>query len=86
MHLVVNLAILVLVVAFVLAAIRSRSPLAWGALPFVFLATTLSLNVWRETHDFVRVLSPVFTAIPFLFAASLQEERRDRASLETERR
>lgn len=79
MHLVMNVTILALVLAFVPAAIRSRSPIAWGALPFVFLTTMLSVNVWRETHDFVRVLSPVFTAIPFLFAASLQEERRDGA-------
>lgn len=87
MHLVVNVAILLLVVAFVLAAIRSRSPLAWGALPFIFLAATLSVNVWRETHDFVRVLSPVFTAIPFLFPASLQDESRpDGDSRATERR
>jgi hypothetical protein len=86
MQLVVNVAILALVVAFVLAAIRSRSPLAWGALPFVFLATMLSFNVWRETHDFVRVFSPVFTAIPFLFAAAMQEERRASASLATERK
>lgn len=81
MHLVVNVAILLLVVAFVLVAIRSRSTLAWGALPFVFLATTLSVNVWRETHDFVRILSPVFTAIPFLVASSVQEQRRESTSV-----
>lgn len=85
MHLLVNVAVLLLVIGFVIVAVRTRSPLAWGALPFVALTTILSFNVWRETHDFVRVLSPVFTAIPFLVASSLQRERRESASLTTER-
>jgi hypothetical protein len=87
MHLFVNVAIVALVIVFVVATVRTRSLLAWGALPFVCLATVLSVNVWRETHDFVRVLSPVFTAIPFLFAASLQDEPRpDGATRALERR
>lgn len=85
MHLFVNLVIIAIVVAFVLASLRSRSLLAWGALPFVFLSTILSVNVWRETHDIVRILAPVFTAIPFLVAASLWKERRDHESWALER-
>jgi hypothetical protein len=76
-RLLVNLGILIVLAVFVIAALRSRSLLAWGALPFVFLATVLSVNVWRETHDFVRALAPVFTAIPFLVRVGRQEEHRD---------
>jgi hypothetical protein len=80
-HVLINIAILAVVVVFVVVAFRSRSLLAWGALPFVFLATVLSVNVWRETHDIVRALSPVFTAIPFLVAASRQGGRRQQPLL-----
>lgn len=64
--LVLNLAILLLVGAFVVAAPRNRSMIVWGALPFVALATMLSIYVWREPFDISRALAPVFTAVPFL--------------------
>jgi hypothetical protein len=66
-QLFLNAAILVLVVAFVPLAIRSRLPVAWGALPFVSLATILSVDVFLETPDLSRAVAPVFTAAPFLF-------------------
>jgi hypothetical protein len=72
LHLAVNIAIVGLVLAFVPLAVRSRISLAWGALPFIALATVLSFNVWRETHDFVRALAPVFTAIPFVATSSMR--------------
>ena len=73
-HMVLNLAIVAIVVVFVPAAIRRPSWLAWGALPFIGLATVLSFNVWRETHDFLRALAPVFTAIPFMLTRPTWKE------------
>jgi hypothetical protein len=65
-YLLINVGIIAMLVVFVPVALRSRSPMAWGALPFVALATVLSENVWREAYDLTRVLMPVFTAIPFV--------------------
>ena len=59
-------AILVLAGAFVVLAPRSRLPIAWGALPFVALASVLSVDVFLEASDLSRALAPVFTAAPFL--------------------
>ena len=67
-HLVINLLILAIVVSFVPLALRSRLPIAWGALPFVALAGVVSFMVWKETYDFPRAFAPVFTAIPFVVA------------------
>lgn len=64
--LVLNIAILVIVLTFAFLAVRSRLPIAWGALPFVALAIVLSINVWREPFDFTRALAPVFTAAAFV--------------------
>jgi hypothetical protein len=61
-----NLPLLTIVLVFVPIALRSRLPIAWGALPFVALATILSVNVWREPFDLSRALAPIFTAVPFL--------------------
>ncbi len=68
--LVVSIAILAVVVTFTILALRSRLPIAWGALPFVALATTLSVHVWREPFDLSRALAPVFTAAPFLLVSA----------------
>jgi len=65
-QLAVSLLILVIVVTFTILALRTRLPIAWGALPFVILATVLSVHVWREPFDLSRALVPVFTAAPFL--------------------
>jgi hypothetical protein len=62
----VNLALLVVVILFVPVTIRSRLPIAWGALPFAALAIVLSENVWRETFDLARAFAPIFTAAPFV--------------------
>lgn len=64
--LLVNVALVAVVIAFIPLALRSRLPIAWGALPFVALATMLSVNVWREPFDIARALAPIFTAFPFL--------------------
>jgi hypothetical protein len=72
--LLVNLSLLVVVVAFTPLALRSRVPIAWGALPFVALATVLSVNVWLEPFNFTRALAPVFTAAPFLVVLSRGHE------------
>ncbi|MGH2641175.1 MAG: hypothetical protein ACRDGO_05715 [Actinomycetota bacterium] len=64
--LLVNLVLLSIVVALVPLTLRSRLPLAWGALPFIALATVLSVEVLREPFNLSRALAPVFTAIPFL--------------------
>jgi len=69
-----NLPLLAVIVAFVPLALRRRDPIAWGALPFVALATVLSVHVWREPFDLTRVLAPVFTAAPFLFTAPKRAE------------
>jgi hypothetical protein len=63
-----DLAILAVIVAFVPLALRSRMSIAWGALPFIALATILSVNVWREPFDLTRALAPIFTAAAFLVA------------------
>jgi hypothetical protein len=65
-NLIYELPLLAVIIAFIPLAIRSRLPIAWGALPFIALATILSVNVWREPFDLSRALAPVFTAIPFL--------------------
>jgi hypothetical protein len=64
-ELLTSLAIVFVVLAFVPLALRSRLPIAWGALPFVALATVLSVNVWREPFDLSRALVPILTAAPF---------------------
>ena len=67
--LLLGVMMLAVVVVFALRAIRSRQPLAWGALPFVALVTTLSVYVWREPVDLSRALAPVFTAYAFVLFA-----------------
>jgi hypothetical protein len=74
-QLLLNAAILVLAVAFVPLAIRSRLPLAWGALPFVALATILSVDVFLEAADLSRALIPVFTAAPFVLFLPRRDQR-----------
>jgi hypothetical protein len=64
--LAIGLVILVIGVTFTILALRSRLPIAWGALPFVMLATILSVHVWRQSFDVTRAIAPVFTAAPFL--------------------
>jgi hypothetical protein len=70
-----NLPLLAIVLAFVPIALRSRLPIAWGALPFVALATILSANVWREPFDLSRAVAPIFTAIPFLIVLPGRDRR-----------
>jgi hypothetical protein len=65
-ELLYNLPLLAIVFVFVPIALRSRLPIAWGALPFVALATILSVNVWREPFDLSRAVAPLLTAVPFL--------------------
>ena len=77
--LVYELPLLALIIAFIPLAVRSRLPIAWGALPFVALATILSVNVWREPFDLSRALAPVFTAIPFLIVVPRSERQLARA-------
>ena len=72
--LVVGMAMLVIVVAFTVLAVRSRLPIAWGALPFVGLATVLSVYTFRNPLDLARVLAPVFTAAVFLLAIPGRDE------------
>jgi hypothetical protein len=78
LSLALNVMIVAIVLAFVPLALRSRQPIAWAALPFVALTLILSDFVWYELIDFTRILAPVFTAIPFLFAISIRDgSRRD---------
>jgi hypothetical protein len=72
-QLAVSLLILVIVVTFTILALRTRLSIAWGALPFVILATVLSVHVWREPFDLSRALVPVFTAAPFLLVLARRE-------------
>lgn len=65
--------LLAVVVAFVPVGVRSRLPIAWGALPFAALVVVLSATVLREPFDFARAVAPIFTAFPFVLLA------RDRA-------
>jgi hypothetical protein len=64
--LLVNVVLLSIVIATVPLALRSRSPIAWGALPFIALAAVLSVGVLREPFNLSRAVAPVFTALPFL--------------------
>jgi uncharacterized membrane protein len=68
--LLVNVVLLSIVIATVPLALRSRSPIAWGALPFVALAAVLAVGVLREPFNFSRAVAPVFTALPFLVFGS----------------
>ena len=81
--LVLNIAILLLVAAFVGKALKDRSTIVWGALPFVALATLLSIYVWREPFDISRTLAPVFTAAPFALLVPMEQSR---FTLEEDRR
>ena len=64
--LVFSLVVLAVLVAFVPLAIKSRLPIAWGALPFAALVVILSASVLREPFDLSRAVTPIFTAFPFL--------------------
>jgi hypothetical protein len=75
-YLVLNIAILVLVGVFAVRGLSSRSMIVWGALPFVGLATVLSVAVWGEPFNIARALAPVFTAAPFLLLAPRGGEAR----------
>jgi hypothetical protein len=79
--LLVSLVLLAVLVAFIPLALRSRMPIAWGALPFVGLVVFLSANVVREPFDFSRAIVPVFTAFPFLILVP----RRDAISIQAGR-
>jgi hypothetical protein len=80
LDLIISLVIVAVTVALVPNAVRSRSPIAWGALPFAALAAVLSANVWREPFNSSRALVPIFTALPFLIIL------RDRRPLESSTR
>jgi hypothetical protein len=67
---IVVVAILAAIALFVPLALRSRFPIAWGALPFVALTIVLSVEVWREPFDLSRALAPALTALPFLVLVS----------------
>ena len=54
-------------------ALRSRLPLAWGALPFIALAIVLSVEVLRDPFNLSRALAPVFTAAPFLLVLARRD-------------
>lgn len=64
--LILTTLLIAVTVAFIPMAIRSRLPIAWGALPFAALAIVLSVNVWREPFNSSRAIAPIFTALPFL--------------------
>ena len=64
------MAILAAIALFVPLALRSRYPIAWGALPFVALTIVLSVGVWREPVDLSRALAQGLTALPFLALVS----------------
>jgi hypothetical protein len=64
--LILTTMLIIVTVAFFPMAIRSRLPIAWGALPFAALAIVLSVNVWREPFNSSRAIAPIFTALPFL--------------------
>jgi periplasmic divalent cation tolerance protein len=74
---VVNVALLIVVILFVPVTVRSRLPIAWGALPFAALAVFLSAEVWRETFDLARAVAPIFTAAPFAVLSMAERERLD---------
>jgi hypothetical protein len=69
-RLILVVAILAAIARFVPLALRSRSPLAWGALPFAALTIVLSVEVWREPFDLSRAVAPALTALPFLVLVS----------------
>jgi hypothetical protein len=79
-RLIMVLVILGIVARFIPLALRGRSPIAWGALPFVALTVVLSVEVWREPFDLSRALAPVLTAAAFIFLVP----KRDSVSARTE--
>jgi hypothetical protein len=77
--LVLSLVVLAVVIVFVPLAIRSRLPIAWGALPFAGLLVILSASVLRQPFDLSRAVAPIFTAFPFLVLLGAGERTRLRS-------
>jgi hypothetical protein len=73
LDLLLSLVFIAAVVAIVPLALRSRLPIAWGALPFAALAIVLSVNVWREPFNSSRALAPIFTALAFVIMVPHRE-------------
>lgn len=73
LDLIVNVVLVAVVVAFVPLALRSRSAIAWGALPFVAIAAVLSAEVWAEPFNWARAVAPIWTALPFAIMANAPE-------------
>jgi hypothetical protein len=65
-ELALSVLLVLIAVGFVPVALRTRNPLAWGALAFVPLAAVLSADVYLEAADLSRALAPVFTAAAFV--------------------
>ena len=68
--LAIGIIFVVTLILFAIRAVRGTNPLAWGALPFVALASMLSVFVWREHFDIARAIAPVLTAYPVLLFLS----------------
>lgn len=61
-----SLSILLILLLFGIRWRPGSAALAWGAAPFVLLASVLAADVWREPYDLARAIAPVLTAYPFL--------------------
>jgi hypothetical protein len=81
LSLLVSITLLAIVLVFVPLAVRSRTSIAWGALPFAALLIVLHVNVLREPANFSRVIAPIFTAFPFVILA--RDRIREPRSLES---
>jgi hypothetical protein len=58
--------LILLMLLFARRAFRSRSAIAWSAIPFLLLAVMLSELVWTEPYDIARAMVPIFTIYPLL--------------------
>jgi hypothetical protein len=71
--LLMGLAMIAVLIAFTARALHDRGLLAWSGLPFVGVATLLSVHVWLNPLDIFRGVAPVFTAYGLLIAKTLRQ-------------
>ncbi|HJQ95419.1 MAG TPA: hypothetical protein VJ935_06905 [Acidimicrobiia bacterium] len=73
LDLLMGVAMLALLLAFAVRALRDRGLVAWSAIPFLGLASLLSVHVWLNPIDIFRGVAPVLTAYGLLLAKSTRQ-------------
>jgi hypothetical protein len=66
----IGIALMAVLLAFVVRAIRFPTLLGWGFIGMAFVALFLSEQVWRHQFDFTRAVAPVLTAYVITIVAA----------------